>query len=262
MKPEHPRLIRGSLIVCSKDGQPPKGGILFANTYLGRHIKEVPDYWDNLHKMIYGRGRLKKYAAIVEDIVDKFSFLFLARDQFGVSEQLRDPVKRFLAQYHTYTYVFMTKSFLDACAVFINESYGLGERGNNISLENKSFLDRLEQSNQALANQLRDRKGWIDLVALYRRNLIHRHGLYVGPIPTVPESITNPEEVDQFILAQPAYMPNNPNFVIDKIYEGEEGEFIKVSDIINEWIDTSSEIFHIVLRSFTLSFELYDPNEI
>lgn len=259
MSGEHPRLIRGALNVFRKDGPPTKGGALFANTSLGPKIQEAPKYWDKLHEMIYGGGRLRKYATIVEDIVEKFSFLDVARDQIKETESRRDPGKMFYTQYHTYAYVFMTKSFLDACAVFINESYGLKQRGSNISLEKNKLIESLENHNLALAKQLQERQSWIETVVRYRNNLIHRHGLYVGPVPAVPESITDPVAVDEFILEQPAYMPNHPDFVIDKVYEGEEGEFIKVVDMVDEWMIKSLEIFNIVLSSFTFSFEVTDP---
>lgn len=249
------------MIVARKDGPSTTGGDLFTNTYLGRFVSETPDYWAKLHEMIYGNGRLKKFAAIIEDIVEKFSFLALARDQVYDSERRSDHDKRFFVKYHTYNFIFMTKSFLDSCAVFLNESYELGSRGNSIALENRQLLERLEKLNPKLAQQLDKRAFCFKRVVRYRNNLIHRHGLYVGAIPKVPESMTDPYEIDRYILEQPAYIPNDPDFVVDKVYEGVEGEFILVSALVDDWISAAFEVFNLILSSFTLSFEVYDPNE-
>jgi len=249
------------MIVARKDGPDPPGGSLFTNTYLGGKLTEIPDYSEKLHEMIYGEGRLRKFATIVEDIFEKFSFVAIARDQIRESESRRDREKRFIVKYHAYTYVFMMKSFLDTCAVFINESFDLKQRGSNISLERSKLLQGLEKLNRPLAKQLRDRRPWIESVVHYRNNLIHRHGLYIGPVPTVPEAMTDPAAIDNYIMAQPTYLPNDPDFVIDKVYDGVEGEFVLLSALIDEWIDSACDVFNLVLSSFTLSFEIYNPNE-
>ena len=259
MATEHPRIIRGAVIVARKDGPPTKAGVLFTNTYLGRFVNETPDYWDKLHDMIYGKGRLRKFASMVEDLVEKFSFLALARDQISEHEKRRDREKLFFVKFHTYSYVYVTKSFLDACAVFLNESYGLKQRRSSIALNKTQLLNSLERVNSGLANQLREHMSWFQRVVQYRNNLIHRHGLYVGPVPTVPESITDPAAVDRYIMEQPTYMPNDPDFVTDLVYDGIEGEFIQVSALVDDWINASFEVFNLTLNSFTLSFEVYDP---
>lgn len=260
MTNEHPRILKGAMMMARKDGPDTPAGALFTNTYMGGKLNEVPEYWPKLHEMIYSAGRLRKYAEIVEDIVEKFSFVAIARDQVREIEARRDREKRFFVKYHTYTYIFMMKSFLDACAVFLNETYGLNQRGSSISLEREKFLIELEKLNSPLTEQLRDRALWLKNVVRYRNNLIHRHGLYVGPIPKIPESLIDPLEVDKYIMAQPTYMPNDPDFVVDKIYQGIEGEFILVTALVDEWVDSAYEIFNLVLSSFTLSFEVYDPN--
>lgn len=210
--------------------------------------------------MLYGGGRLRKFATIVEDIVEKFSFLALAQDQITESESRRDREKKFFIHYHTYAYVFMTKSFLDACAVFLNESYALEQRGSGIALDKQSFINCLDKVNPDLTKQLHSQREWFKLVVRYRNNLIHKHGLYVGPIPTVPDSLKDPIAVDQYILTQPAYIPNDPDLLIDNIYNGVEGDFIKVTCFVDEWINEAFHLFHIILSGFTTSFEVHDPN--
>lgn len=248
------------MIVATKDGLDsiPE---MFGNTYLSKFSKGDPDYWSKLHGMLYGGGRLRKFASCFEDIVEKFSFAAIARDQISEHETRKDYQKIYIVKYHLYSYIFLIKSFLDACAVFINETYGLNVKGSNIAFDKKKFISALDVVNPALTKQLAERSEWTNLVVQYRTNLIHKHGLYVGPIPTVPNSMTDPQEVDRYILEQPHYMPNDPDFVIDKIYDGQEGEFVMVTVLVDEWIDEAYRFLNLVLSSFTTSFELDDPNE-
>jgi len=257
-----PRLKRGKMIIATKDGpKDSRSDVLFTNSYLGPYVLQKPAYWEKLIGMLYGEGRLRNFASVVEDIVEKFSFLALAKDQIAEHEKTRDPRKRFFVQYFVYSYIFMTKSFLDATAVFINESYGLGFNGGDIDLIRGKFIESLKAKNRPLAQKITEKQNWIRLVVTYRNNLIHKHGLYVGPIPTVPEEITDPREVDQFILKEPHYIPHDPHLLIDHVYDGVEGEFIKVASFVEEWIHESFEVFDIVLGSFTASFELVPREE-
>jgi len=252
-----PRIKKGAMLMARKDGSDShKADVLFTNSYLGLFVQQRPAYWSKLLEMLYGDGRIRKFASVVEDIVEKFSFLALAKDQIAESEARRDPQKQFFVKYHTYSYIFMTKSFLDAVAVFINESYGLKFNGGNIDLGKSHFIESLSTQNKPLAAEITKRQRWIGQVTKYRNNLIHRHGVYVGPIPTVPESMTDPRAIDLYILEEPAYIPNDPDFVVDKIYDGVEGEFIKVNSLVEEWIQKSFEIFDLALSSFTASFEV------
>lgn len=257
MAERFPRLKKGAMIMARKDGTPDsKSDVLFTNSYLGPFIQEKPEYWGKLLEMLYGEGRLRKFASAVEDIVEKFSFLALAKDQIAERENTKDARKRFFVKYHAYSYIFLTKSFLDAVAVFINESYALGFKGGDIDLKRGRFIESLKLKNAPLASKLLDKGDWIRLVVRYRDNLIHKHGVYVGPIPTVPAEIADPKEVDLYILQEPHYIPYNPDFLVDHIYDGIEGEFIKVASFVEEWIQQSFQVFDLVLGSFTASFEL------
>ena len=109
--------------------------LLLSDSYMARHVTQKPPYWTKLLELLYGAGRLRKYASAVEDIVDKFSFLLLARDQVLGLEDTGNPEKRFFVKYFAYTFVFMTKSLLDSLAVFVNAIYSLGFNGGGIDFK-------------------------------------------------------------------------------------------------------------------------------
>ena len=252
---DSPRIKKGNFIVAVKDGHDGNApDYLATNSYFATFLKNRPIYWDDLHNMLYGQGRLRKYAGAVEDIIDKFSFLFLAKDQIAHYESQLNWHKRFFVKYFVYTFVFMTKSFLDALAVFINEIYQLGFRGGEIDFKRGKFLNRISAKNNELGALLSKQQQFIRRVVEYRNNLIHRHGLYVGALPTVPEELDDPKEVDLFILKEPHYIPNDPNLLFDDIYGGKESEFIKISCFVDDWIRESTQVFDIVLNNFTKFF--------
>lgn len=141
---QYPRTKKGKMIVATKDGAPgEKGDRLLANSYMAKHVKAKPAYWSKLMDMLYVGGRLPKYAGAVEDIVDKFSFLMLARDQILVYENTPNPEKRFFIKYFTYTYVFVTKSLLDSLAVFLNEIYKLDFSGGEIDFKKGKYVEAI-----------------------------------------------------------------------------------------------------------------------
>nr|WP_321402030.1 hypothetical protein [uncultured Desulfobacter sp.] len=77
-----PRIKKGPMTFATKDGSPNEEvDRLLTNSYMGRHIAQKPDYWPKLLRMVYGNGRLRTYTGAVENIVEKFSFLLLARDE-------------------------------------------------------------------------------------------------------------------------------------------------------------------------------------
>ena len=254
---QYPRIKKGKMIIATKDSPPgEKADRLITNSYMARHVISKPDYWAKLLDMLYGRGRLRKYAGAVEDIFDKFSFLILAKDQVLAYEKQHSPDKRFFIKYFTYTYVFMTKSLLDSLAVFINEIYELGFSGGEIDFKRGKFLGALRKVDKDLGIAIDRKRNWINYVVKYRDNLIHKHGLYIGALPTVPEEMTDPVEIDNFILREHHYMPSDPNLLEDDVIDGKEPEFIKVTCLINEWLTESFEVFDHVLRTFALHFQL------
>lgn len=235
--------------------------LLLADSYMGRHVIDKPGYWAKLLDMLFGAGQLKKYAGQVEDIVDKFSFLLLARDQVSTLEETSNPDKRFFVKYFTYTFVFLTKSLLDSLAVFVNDIFELGFNRGDIDFKKKKFVDTLKKKDLVLGAAVENKEQWITYVANYRDNLIHRHGLYVGALPTVPEHMTDPDEIDKFILMEHHYMPTDPNLTSDDIITGREVEFIKVTDFLSEWLGEALVLFDAVLRTFATKFELIKAEE-
>ena len=107
-----------------------------------------------------------------------------------------------------------------------------------------------------MAKAIDGKRNWLDYVVKYRDNLIHKHGLYIGAIPNVPEDMTDPVEIEKFILDEPHYMPSDPDLLEDDIIAGKEAEFIKVTCLVNEWLLESFELFDIVLGTFTMRFEV------
>lgn len=243
--------------MATKDGSPEEeADRLLVNSYMGRHVIEKPEYWSKLLRMLYGKGRLRIYAGAVEDIVEKFSFLLLARDQIAALENQTLPDKRFHIKYFSYTFVFMEKAFLDSIAVFINEIYKLGFRGGQIDLKKGSFLEAVRDADAELGEAIDSKRNWLDYVVKYRNNLIHRHGLYIGPLPTIPENMADPVKQNNYILQEHSYMPINPDDIEDELIDRRDGEFIKVTCLVDDWLQESLELFDIVLRLFAVKFEL------
>ena len=245
------------MIIAVKDGAlDDESDQLLANSYMAKHIVAKPEYWPKLLKMLYSKGRLLKYAGKVEDIVDKFSFLMLARDQISTYENTINHEKRFFIKYFAYTYVFMTKSLLDSLAVFVNDIYELDFKGGEIDFKRGRYMEGVRAVDSELAEAIDKKRKWLDYVVKYRDNIIHKHGLYIGAISKVPEYMTDPVEIDKFILGEHHYMPSDPDILVDDIITGKEVEFIKVSFLVDEWLAESFELFDVVLRTFTMRFDL------
>lgn len=245
------------MVLATRDAAPgEEADRLLVNSYMGRHVHAKPDYWSKLLRMLYGSGRLKKYAGAVEDMVDKFSFMMLARDQITAYEATSHQDKRFYVKYFSYTFVYMAKAFLDSPAVFLNEIYQLGFCGGQIDLKKGAFLAAIRNADAELGKVIDKKRNWIDYVVTYRDALIHHHGLYIGPFPTIPEGMHDPVEQTKYILGEHHYMPVDPSDIDDKIVEKREGEFIKVTALVDDWLNESFELFDIGLRFFAVKFEL------
>lgn len=254
---QFPKIKKRKMTIATKDGAPgDEGDRLLANSYMAKHIVDKPEYWSKLLQMLYGEGRLLKYAGKVEDIVDKFSFLMLAKDQIVAYENTLNHDKRFFIKYFAYTYVFMTKSLLDSLAVFVNDIYELDFSGGEIDFKKGRYMEAVRTADPGLAKTIDDKRKWLDYVVKYRDGVIHKHGLYIGAVPNVPEDITDPVEIDKFILGEHHYMPSDPDILEDDIITGKEVEFIKVTCLVDEWLTESFELFDIVLRTFAMRFEL------
>ena len=70
-----------------------------------------------------------------------------------------------------------------------------------------------------------------------------------------------PEEQDKFISQEHSYMPVNPDDIEDKIIEGGECEFIKITCLVDEWIQESFDFFDLILQTFATKFELQSEIE-
>lgn len=259
----HPRIKKGKMTIATKDSAiAANADLLLSNSYMARHVTQKPDYWAKLLEMLYGAGHLRKYADAVEDIVDKFSFLLLARDQVLVLEETTNPDKRFFVKYFAYTFVFMTKSLLDSLAVFVNTIYSLGFKKGGIDFKWKKFVDSVKGLDPILGDTIAAKQQWIYYVSKYRDSVIHQRGLHVSALPTVPEDMTDPDEIDNFILREHHYMPTDPSLTSEDIIDGKEVEFIKVTDLIGEWLGETLVLFDAVLKTFSTRFELVKVDKI
>lgn len=130
---EHPRIKKGPITVAHKDPKPGEtSDMLIANSFFRTFLQTTPDYWEKLLDLLYRGGRLRLYASSVEDTVEKFSFLFLSRDQIRRYEPLDNDNKRFYIKYFAYSFIYFTKSFLDSIAVFLNVILELNFKGGEI----------------------------------------------------------------------------------------------------------------------------------
>jgi len=258
----HPRIKKGKMIIATKDSAIAENvDLLLSNSYMARHVIHKPDYWPRLLELLYGAGRLRRYAEAVEDIVDKLSFLLLARDQVLGHEDTSNPDKRFFVKYFAYTFVFLLKSLLDSLAVFVNTIYTLGFNRGEIDFKRKKFVDAVKEVDPLLGGTIAAKQQWIVYVSKYRDSLIHQRGLYVGAVPTVPESMTDPAEIDNFILLEHHYMPTDPRLSSEDVIDGKEVELIKVTDLIGEWLAEVLGLFDAVLRTFSTRFELVEAEK-
>jgi Cthe_2314-like HEPN len=252
---KHPRIKKGRITPAYKEGKPGEiPDFLISNTYFSTFLKSKPPYWDDLLRVLYYNGRLVKYASGVEDIVDKFSFLFLSRDKINQYEELQDWSKCFYIKFLTYSFIYLTKSFLDSLAVFVNEIFDLGYKAGEIDFKKGKFINSIKNKNEELGQLIFERHKWINTVVKYRNNLIHRHGLYVGPLTEIPPYIKDQNIITSIILKEPFYLPNNPDLVDDLVHKNREGELIKLSCFIDDWIKESAVLLDIVLGTFATSF--------
>jgi len=107
---------------------------------------------------------------------------------------------------------------------------------------------------KGLGERILAQKIWVQKVVKYRDNLIHRHALYVGPCLTVPPDMTDEKEISRFILKEPYYLPNHPDLTTDKVSDQREGELIKLTCFVDEWIDQASQMFDVVMGTFATQF--------
>ena len=119
-KDRSPRIKHGSMLMATKDGS--SGEVtdyLLTNSYMERHVQAKPEYWTKLNEMLYANGRVKRYAGCAENVVEKFSLLLIARDLIQFHEVSRTPDKRFFVKHQAYSFVFLTKAFLDSIAAYM-----------------------------------------------------------------------------------------------------------------------------------------------
>jgi len=66
--------------------------------------------------------------------------------------------------------------------------------------------------------------------------------------------MTDEKEISRFILKEPYYLPNHPDLTTDKVSDQREGELIKLTCFVDEWIDQASQMFDVVMGTFATQF--------
>jgi len=202
-----------------------------------------PDYIKNLEELV--THRKKEYGLWVtyidpphywhiSDAIDKFGFMLLAHDA------LKDALKREVilhCKYNFYCFVFLTKAFLDAISLFLNEELHLGMSGGQVDITKKHFFNKLEQASgrEPLAQQLKGFCNWFSLVVQYRIGLIHRRPAQVFG-REVPRSAPPELRTHEY------HIPLQPSFII----EGGRTKSKEIRQFVSEWLEKSEEIIKII----------------
>jgi hypothetical protein len=170
----------------------------------------------------------------LSDAISKFGFMILAHD--AVKEAVKREVRIF-CQYNFYSFVFLTKAFLDAISLFLNEELRLGMSGGQIDITKKHFFDKLEQAQgrETLAKQLAGLCNWLSFVKQYRMELIHRRPAQVFG-RYVPHSVPPELRVEQL------HVPVPPAF----ISEGEWRKSEEIGQFVDEWLMKSEKIIKVI----------------
>lgn len=203
-----------------------------------------PDYMKNLDELVTKEKKDKwgltttyiepRHYWHLSDAIEKFGFMLLAYDSLKYA--LKRDV-RLLCQYNFYCFVFLTKAFLDAISLFLNEELNLNMSGGQIDLAKKHFFDKLEQvqEREPLTKQLKGFHNWFSYVNQYRVGLIHRRPAWVIG-KDVPRSA--PPELRTHEL----HIPLQPDFVGANGWtkSKEIGQFVK------EWLNNSEAILKTI----------------
>lgn len=189
----------------------------------------------------------KPYGVHIPDMVEKFGFMLLARDQIkaiGNSDQK-------VVKYHCYNFIFHTKSFLDSISTFLNTEYNLGFKGGEIDLKHGKFITALKEKNSELVQKIDQLRNWISNVVEYRDALIHKHGLWI--CPATPEDFNPPvgnswSNLDIRIPWDPTMTIENYATKLEEVKK-RYGEVMRpMNDLCKEWLDNSKEILELVLE--------------
>lgn len=85
--------------------------------------------------------------------------------------------------YHLCSFIYYTKSFLDAIAILLNDHYNLGFSKGDIDLFKKRFVDKLESlSGTSITKEIIQKNPWITEVIYWRDSIIHRLSILVAPM--------------------------------------------------------------------------------
>ena len=118
----------------------------------------------------------------------KLGFMLLAKDSIKETNGIYPNIRAYV-EYHLYSFVYSSKSFLDSIAITLNYVYNLGLAKGDIDLNKSLFIKKIEEKHPSLLviRELKNIKKWISGVIIWRDELIHRCVTTVVPYGTAEE---------------------------------------------------------------------------
>jgi len=227
--------------------QEKRTGGLLSRGYLNLSASE-PDFIQKLNQLVTveespddkepirtPRVALKpSYYWHMSDAIDKLGFMVLAYDC------IIDAVKRDVrlsCQYNFYCFIFLTKAFLDAISMFLNEEYQLNMPGPSVDITKASFVDKIGQEKQGkvIVKNLAKYRSWLSRVHKYRKGLIHQ----------------KPAEV--FGKRGEIHVPRLPSFIGEPHFWNS----VEIRKLITEWVKNSVEILELICNESILRLFKY-----
>jgi len=142
------------------------------------------------------------------NIFVKLGFMLLAKDSIKDINGIYPNIRAYV-EYHLYSFVYSSKSFLDSIAIMLNYAYNLGLAGGEIDLNKSPFIKKIEEKHPSLLVllEIKNIKKWISDVVEWRDKLIHRCVMAVVPYGTA-------EEISDY---SPVMMPLKPIRIFDHV---------------------------------------------
>jgi hypothetical protein len=124
------------------------------------------------------------------NIFVKLGFMLLAKDLINEING-RSPNIRTYVEYHLYSFIYSSKSFLDSIAIALNYTCNLGLTRGDIDLNKSVFIDKMEEEGKhsllSVIKEIKSMKSWILDLVTWRDELIHRCVTTVVPYGTGAE---------------------------------------------------------------------------
>jgi hypothetical protein len=121
---------------------------------------------------------------LITNVLNKFGFVLMARDNIINHDGNRDPNLQVVIQYELNNFITYTKSTLDSIAIVINEMYQIGRSNGGIDLKWGSFYNELCKINpkSLVASRMKTKRVWIKEVVNWRDQINHRTFNVIGQL--------------------------------------------------------------------------------